>query len=195
MAAGGVRTVPPPIDNHSVPSDAGTTVPPPNEARDVPRLRGRGNVISVSSRFTPFLRWFVVSYALLNGLALVVFGLHGAFLLTTDPDSLTFGTGSGWALEQVWWHVVGGSFFTTAVFGIPILAVGLTTWAPATAWIGHPRTIAFGASVVVTGFAFSIAGMRGLDWLGVVALLAVSFAVLVPVPPSPGAVTPARPLG
>jgi hypothetical protein len=116
--------------------------------------------------------WFGRNYLLLNGVAFFGWLAYGAFLVSKDGSIPGFG---GTPIEQVFWFAFGSVAFTTAIIGVPILAIALVLWRLVVRVSGHPRAVAFAGAGLASIVAIVVANPQGI----VIALLAAVLPAFV----------------
>lgn len=170
----------------------------PPARQDLVRLRPEAfprNVLLMDSKLQDVnapreIRWFFVNYGLLNAYVFVLFAVQGVVLLTSSSDGSIPGW-SGSLIEQVFLYAVGGVFFTTVFFGIPVLLVALLAWRLAIRFVGHPRLTAYLlATFLVVAAALRIERTEPF-YLAIVLVAALGFATIVRLPGSASLPPPA----
>jgi hypothetical protein len=132
------------------------------------------------SGVTGELLWFLANYGLLNFYVLILAIGQGAVLMASWGGTIPGWTGS--PIEQLVSYGLTFVLFTSAVIGVPILAVSLVVWRALLRLAGPPRLWAAIVIAITTVVVAALLGDRPTEYVLLVLGLMLPFAAVVRLP-------------
>lgn len=133
------------------------------------------------SRITEELSWFLANYGLLNLYVFILAIGQGLVLMASWGGAIPGWTGS--PIEQLASYGLSVMLFTSAVIGVPILAISLVAWRAVFRLAGHPRLWAVMVICITTAVLATLFGDHArTEYVLLVLCLMLPFAAIVRLP-------------